>query len=63
MAVFATPNPKKTIQVDFPLEKIKKLFDLLKLEHLTIDYLGNHYNYKLRVAVIFGTKGNAGNMK
>lgn len=40
--------------------KKNKLFDLLKLEHLTIDYLGNHYNYKLGVALIFGTKANAG---
>ena len=40
--------------------KKNKLFDLLKLEHLTIDYLGNHYNYKLGVAIIFGTKDNAG---
>lgn len=35
-------------------------FDLIKLEHLTIDYLGNHYNYKLGVALILGTKENAG---
>jgi hypothetical protein len=28
---------------------------------MTIDYLGNHYNYKLGVALVFGTKGNAGN--
>lgn len=41
--------------------KKNKEFDLLKLEHMTIDYLGNHYNYKLGVALIFGTKGNAGN--
>jgi hypothetical protein len=37
-----------------------KDFDLLKLEHLTIDYLGNHYNYRLGVALIFGTQNNAG---
>ncbi|QIH34548.1 hypothetical protein [Sphingobacterium sp. DR205] len=37
-----------------------KEFDLIKLEHLTIDYLGNHYNYKLGVALIFGTKKNTG---
>jgi hypothetical protein len=40
--------------------KQNKEFDLIKLEHLTIDYLDNHYNYKLGVALIFGTKGNAG---
>lgn len=37
-----------------------KEFDLLKLEHMTIDHLGNHYNYNLGVALVFGTKGNAG---
>jgi len=37
-----------------------KEFDLIKLEHLTVDYLGNHYNYKLGVALIFGTKRNTG---
>ena len=37
-----------------------KEFDLLKLEHMTIDYQGNHYNYGLGAAVIFGTKDNAG---
>lgn len=35
-------------------------FDLLKLEHLTIDYHGNHYNYKLGIFIEFGTKHNAG---
>jgi len=40
--------------------KKNKEFDLIKLEHLTIDYSGNHYNYKLGVAIIFGTKENAG---
>lgn len=38
----------------------KKEWDLIKLEHMTIGYLGNHYNYKLGIALIFGTKGNAG---
>jgi len=37
-----------------------KDFDLLKLEHMTIDYMGNHYNYKLGVAIIFGTNTKAG---
>ncbi|MDV2446712.1 hypothetical protein CMU93_04260 [Elizabethkingia anophelis] len=37
-----------------------KEFDLIKLEHLTINYLGNHYNYKLGVAIIFGTGENTG---
>jgi len=37
-----------------------KDFDLIKLEHLTIDYLGNHCNYKIGIAVIFGTRENAG---
>lgn len=40
--------------------KKNKEFDLIKLEHMTIDYLGNHYNYKLGVALVFGTNGNAG---
>jgi hypothetical protein len=38
-----------------------KNYDLIKLEHLTIDYLGNHYNYKLGVAIVFGTMENTGN--
>ncbi|WP_454045024.1 hypothetical protein [Chryseobacterium sp. Marseille-Q8038] len=37
-----------------------KEFDLIKLEHLTIDYSGNHYNYKLGIAIIFGTKRKSG---
>lgn len=37
-----------------------KDYDLIKLEHLTIDYLGNHYNYELGVAIIFGTGKNTG---
>lgn len=37
-----------------------KDWDLIKLEHLTIDYLGNHYNYKLGVAIVFGTMEDAG---
>jgi hypothetical protein len=41
----------------------KKDFDLLKLEHMTVDYLGNHYNYRLGVAIVFGTKNNAGNVE
>lgn len=40
--------------------KKNKDFDLIKLEHMTIDYMGNHYNYKLGVAIVFGTKDNAG---
>jgi hypothetical protein len=38
----------------------KKEYDLLKLEHLTIDYSGNHYNYQIGIAIIFGTGINAG---
>lgn len=38
-----------------------KDYDLIKLEHLTIDYSGNHYNYRLGVAIVFGTKENTGN--
>lgn len=41
--------------------KKNKEFDLLKLEHMTIDYHGNHYNYRIGVAIVFGTKENAGN--
>ncbi len=40
--------------------KINKEFDLLKLEHMTVDYNQNHYNYKLGVAIVFGTKERAG---
>lgn len=40
--------------------KKNKEFDLLKLEHMTIDYSGNHYNYKVGVALVFGTKKNTG---
>jgi len=43
--------------------KKMKDFDLLKLEHMTIDYLGNHYNYRLGVALVFGTKENVGNVE
>ncbi len=38
-----------------------KDFDLIKLEHLTINYLGNHYNYDLGIALILGTNENVGN--
>lgn len=37
-----------------------KQFDLIKLEHLTIDYSGNHYNYRLGIALILSTGKNAG---
>lgn len=40
--------------------KKRKDFDLLKLEHMTIDYFGNHYNYRIGVAIVFGTKKRAG---
>lgn len=40
-----------------------KEFDLIKLEHLTVDYSGNHYNYKLGVYIEFGTKKNVGNVE
>lgn len=38
-------------------------FDLIKLEHLTIDFLGNHYNYSLGISIVFGTGKNAGQVK
>ena len=37
-----------------------KEFDLIKLEHLTIDHLGNHYNYKIGIAIVLGTGNSAG---
>lgn len=37
-----------------------KEYDLIKLEHLTIDYLKNHYNYRLGVAIILGTGEKTG---
>lgn len=40
--------------------KRNKEFDLLKLEHMTIDYNNNHYNYRVGAAITFGTKANAG---
>lgn len=43
--------------------KENKEFDLIKLEHLTIDYSGNHYNYKLGIYLEFGTKENVGNVE
>ena len=43
--------------------KKNKLFNLLKLEHMTIDYSGNHYCYKLGVEIIFGTNKNEGNIE
>lgn len=47
------------VKKDIHSKKLKD-FDLIKLEHLTIDYLGNHYNYKIGIAVIFGTGNNSG---
>lgn len=41
-------------------QKKRKDFDLLKLKHLTINYCENHYNYKLGIALVFGTKEKAG---
>lgn len=38
----------------------EKEYDLLKLEHMTIDYTNNHYNFQVGVALIFGTGINAG---
>lgn len=43
--------------------ELNKKFDLIKLKHLTTNYLGNHYNYKLGVAIVFGTSKNAGTME
>lgn len=40
-----------------------KLYDLIKLKHLTIDYSGNNYNYKLGIAITFGTKSKAKTQK
>jgi hypothetical protein len=37
-----------------------KEFDLIKLEHLTINYMGNHYNYKLGIALILSTGEDTG---
>lgn len=37
-----------------------KEYDLIKLEHLTINYSGNHYNYKLGIAIVLGTGVNTG---
>ena len=37
-----------------------RAYDHIKLEHLTIDYSGNHYNYKLGVAITFGTSTKMG---
>jgi hypothetical protein len=47
------------IKKDKSIKKYKE-FDLIKLEHLTVDYLGNHYNYKLGIALVFNTGGKAG---
>jgi hypothetical protein len=41
----------------------EKDFDLLKLEHMTIDYSGNHYNFQVGAALIFGTKANVGQLE
>ena len=48
------------VKKDVHSQKFKD-FDLIKLEHLTINHLGNHYNYNLGIAIIFGTKENTGN--
>lgn len=47
------------VKKDSNSEKNKQ-FDLLKLEHMTIDYNENHYNYRIGVAIVFGTKASAG---
>ena len=47
------------VKKDTSSNKLKE-FDLLKLEHMTIDYMGNHYNFKFGVAIVFGTKERAG---
>lgn len=47
------------VKKDIHLQSDKD-YDLIKLEHLTIDYLDNHYNYRLGVAIVFGTKENTG---
>jgi hypothetical protein len=41
-------------------DRLEKEFDLVKLEHMTIDYLGNHYNYKLGIAIVLNTGVRAG---
>lgn len=51
MAVFAIPNPKKTIQVDFPLEKVKlgvKNINLIntKYHFETSNEIFNQYTYR-----------------
>lgn len=43
--------------------KLEKEYDLIKLEHLTINYLGNHYNYRLGIALELGTDKNVGSFK
>lgn len=40
-----------------------KDFDLIKLKHLTYDYLGNHYNYKLGIALILNTGDKTGGIE
>ena len=43
--------------------KNDKSFDLIKLQHLTINYEGNHYNYRIGIAIILGTGKKAGEME
>lgn len=38
----------------------RKQYDILKLENLTTCKLGNHYNFKLGVSLLFETGKNAG---
>lgn len=40
-----------------------KQYDLIKLEHLTVDYSGNHYNYSLGVALVLGTGSGTGKVR
>ena len=47
------------VKKDISPKKYKE-FDLIKLEHLTIDYLGNHYNYGLGIALVLNTGNNTG---
>lgn len=47
------------VKKDISPDKDKE-YDLIKLEHLTINYSENHYNYKLGIAIVLGTGSNTG---
>lgn len=56
-------NDKNLVVIEIKKDKSKrkfKKFDSIKLSHLTTDYFGDHYNYRLGIALESGTNNKAG---